>query len=39
MEHTISYVYSIKQSDDSRFRDNHMYIIKLISFPLISFCK
>ena len=37
MEHTISYIYSIKQSDVSRFTD--IYIIKLISFPLISFRK
>ena len=45
MEHTISYVYSIKQSDDSRFTDNHNFVhykINFLSFDLflqISYCE
>ena len=45
MEHTISYVYSIKQSDDSRFTDNHNFVhykINFLSLDLflqISYCE
>lgn len=44
MEHSISYVYSIKQSDDSRFTDNYIHYIKLIFLSLglfsqISYCE
>ena len=43
MEHSISYVYSIKQSDDSRFTDNYIhYKINFLSLDLflqISYCE